>query len=76
MEKPKFSAGSVAKKTLAVVSSAALLMSCGVTTTLTSIAPTGIVAQAATNIATKLKILDLDLALISILLHIVIYFDL
>ena len=58
MEKPKFSAGSVAKKTLAVVSSAALLMSCGVTTTLTSIAPTGIVAQAATNIATKLKILD------------------
>ena len=53
MEKPKFSAGSVAKKTLAVVSSAALLMSCGVTTTLTSIAPTGIVAQAATNIATN-----------------------
>ena len=58
MEKPKISARSVARKTLAVVSSAALLMSCGITTTLTSIAPTGIVAQAATSIATKLKILD------------------
>ena len=47
-----------ARKALAVFSAAALLLSCGATGYVTTIMPAGIEANAASNVATQLKILD------------------
>lgn len=48
------------KKALAVTSSAALLFTCGAVGTVSGIIPAGITAQAATAVATQLKVLDSD----------------
>ena len=48
------------KKALSIVSTAALLLTCGAAGTVAGIVPAGITAQAASAVATQLKVLDSD----------------
>ena len=48
------------KKALSVISSAALLFTCGATGVVSGVIPIGITAQAASAVATQLKVLDSD----------------